>query len=174
LFIAGFDPNEANLEAFELEYGSVPANIAGTYTGSLSNGGERIALEKPQASDDPTNPEDISWIIVDEVTFSDRSPWPVEADGLGKALRRKSITSYGNSPLSWFAALPMSDALSGDFNADGIVDLLDFSMFSDKWLTDSDDANWDQRYELYQSFGRQIDIMDFLTLSEQWLSVPSN
>jgi hypothetical protein len=68
----------------------------------------------------------------------------------------------------------MSDALSGDFNADGIVDLLDFSMFSDKWLTDSDDANWDQRYELYQSFGRQIDIMDFLTLSEQWLSVPSN
>jgi hypothetical protein len=35
LFIAGFDPNEANLEAFELEYGSVPANIAGTYTGSL-------------------------------------------------------------------------------------------------------------------------------------------
>lgn len=68
--------------------------IMGPYSGHLSNGGERISIEYPQASDDPLKPEEISWVVVDEVFYSDRSPWPEEADGTGKSLIRTGVTTW--------------------------------------------------------------------------------
>jgi hypothetical protein len=72
----------------------------------LSNKGERLALEKPQKSDDPLNPAEPSWIIIDQVNYSDYDPWPVEADGYGACLSRIDPACSGNDPDNWIAADP--------------------------------------------------------------------
>ncbi len=73
--------------------------LLGPYQGRLSNSGERIALESPQPSDNPADPESISWIIIDEIIWLDHAPWPAAADGTGLALKR--VGYAGNDPLSW-------------------------------------------------------------------------
>jgi len=102
--IVSFDPDDAMARvAFLASYGlsGEEVTLLGPYDGKLSNRGERVALERPQASDDPLRPDDISWVIVDEVIYYDRAPWPAEVDGTGLSLRRWPLTSSGNAPLSW-------------------------------------------------------------------------
>lgn len=120
LWLVPFDP-DTNAEiktlfcaTYGLDAGSV--TLLGPYSGLLSNSGERVSLEKPQASDDPSAPEDISWVIVDEVYWLDEAPWPEGADQAGDALLR--ISSSGNDPLSW--------TTTDDVDVDGL---------SDRWET---------------------------------------
>ena len=87
-------------DAYDLPGGAV---IVGPYQGRLSNGGDRVGLERPQASDDPFRPEDISWAVVDETTYFDQSPWPSEADGTGRPLQRLLTARTGNDPTAWIA-----------------------------------------------------------------------
>jgi hypothetical protein len=114
IVIVPFDPmlDSSRLEAFETFYGcslTAGVNVLGPWTGNLSNGGERLALEKPQASDDPLNPADLSWILIDQVTYSDYDPWPVGADGMGHSLTRlypSNPAKSGDDPTNWTAAEP--------------------------------------------------------------------
>ena len=104
LAVVSFDPaNAAAKAAFLASYGLSDGEITllGPYDGKLSNRGERVALERPQASDDPARPFDVSWVIVDEVIYYDRAPWPPEADGSGLSLRRWPLASNGNNPAGW-------------------------------------------------------------------------
>ncbi len=105
LWLVPFDPvlDSSNQTIFCTTYGLDigTARLIGPYAGDLSNSGERIALERPQASDDPLIPTDISWIIVDEVIWMDEAPWPSAADGSGEPLLR--VGSAGNDPHSWMA-----------------------------------------------------------------------
>jgi hypothetical protein len=48
--------------------------VNGIYTGRLDNGGERVAISHPVAG------------VIVEVTYEDRAPWPVAADGFGFSL----------------------------------------------------------------------------------------
>ncbi|MGH2271610.1 lamin tail domain-containing protein [Anaerohalosphaeraceae bacterium U12dextr] len=114
IVIVPFDPvaEPARLNAFEAAYHcdlTAGVDVFGPWVGALSNGSERLALEKPQASDDPLNPAAISWILIDQVSYSDYDPWPVGADGSGHSLTRLNPDSApycGDDPANWTATTP--------------------------------------------------------------------
>ncbi len=68
----------------------------------LNNAGDQLQLMRP---DDPPadDPLLIPALLEDEVFFDDTAPWPVSADGLGAALVRTGLTSWGNDPQHWIA-----------------------------------------------------------------------
>ena len=112
VMVVGFDPilEADTLAAFADLYGvetmTPGVDVFGPWSGDLSNGGERIALERPLAPDLPDTA--IPWVIVDEVVYSDRAPWAIEADGAGKSLRRafSQQDHAGNDPNNWLASNP--------------------------------------------------------------------
>lgn len=112
LIIVGFDPrNEpARLSTFVETYNTgllaAGLDIVGPWAGNLSNAGERLALEMALAPDQPDDP--VSWVIVDEVIYSDVSPWPNSADGIGDVLQRNDPDAFhsGNDPDNWTVAPP--------------------------------------------------------------------
>lgn len=97
-------PNDANLgpgefcviaedpQALREAFPDIPARIYGPYQGNLSNSGERIELL------------DRNRRTIDELTYSDRAPWPALADGLGASLEliHPSLREYG--PAAWRAS----------------------------------------------------------------------
>ncbi len=112
LIVVDFDPavETARLDAFEAAYGTgelTPGtDIVGGWSGNLSDGSEKVALEKPEVGDLPGDPD--FWIIVDEVIYANVHPWPETPDGAGDALQRISADQYhsGNDPDNWTAASP--------------------------------------------------------------------
>ena len=85
------------------------AQVFGPYLGALDNAGESLRLNKPG---DPVG-ELIPSIMVDRVSYRDKLPWPVEADGTGVALQRIAPDGYGNEPTNWGITLP--GGTPGDF-----------------------------------------------------------
>ena len=112
IIIVDFDPvvDTTRLADFETAYGTGPltagVDIFGTWSGDLSNDGERLTLEKPQAPDEVGDP--VSWIVVDEVIYNDYWPWPTSPDGTGDALHRLSTAPdlSGNDPTNWQESAP--------------------------------------------------------------------
>lgn len=99
--------------------------VAGQYTGSLSNDGERITLR-----DAETN-------IVLDFTYADLPPWPVQADGGGRSLEVLTFTPplYG-SGTSWRASQenggsPGYLGLATDSDADGFPDSIELAYGTD-------------------------------------------
>ena len=78
-------------ETFRKRYG-FGITVAGEYTGQLSNGGERIALLSGDGA------------VLQELTYSDRAPWPEAADGGGASLTLTSTTADPQAFDSWVAS----------------------------------------------------------------------
>lgn len=171
LLVVGFDPNEDNLETFNSFYGTTLTDdqVVGPYSGDLSNNTERVALERSQASDDPLNPDDLSWIIVDEAIYFDQAPWPYGTDGTGQSAQRKELSISGNNPANWQAtpATPGYWISRGDFSGNGTMGVEDLEIFALAWLSETGDANWNADCDFAEPFGT-IDLADFAIFVEFW------
>ena len=96
LLVVAMDP-----AAFRTKYAvPAPVQILGPFPGVLQDSGERLRLERPDAPETNGTP----YLVVDEVRYNDKLPWPLGADGDGPSLQRRTPTNYGNEPTNWFAS----------------------------------------------------------------------
>lgn len=106
VLVVNFDPvlNPAQSNAFRIKY-SVPAGtrMFGPYKGDLSNEDENVALYRP---DNPTLDGEVPYVLVDNVRYSDTTPWPNAADGYGQSLQRIDTAAYGDDVVNWVAGGP--------------------------------------------------------------------
>ncbi len=82
-----------------------PAVRIFSYSGSLSNDGERITLQRPDKQDtllDGTTY--VPYIDVESVKYNDKSPWPYQADGQGYSLIRKFPVCFADDAGAWLAS----------------------------------------------------------------------
>jgi hypothetical protein len=111
VMIVSFDP-VTNITArndllahYGLDIGDV--TFLGPYSEQLDNQSDRVALEKPLDPDPPS--VDVSWVIVDEVIYSDSDPWPPTPDGSGPPLYRADLDGAGSDPSSWSTDPPAAN-----------------------------------------------------------------
>jgi hypothetical protein len=126
LVVVSFSPTDPLLTAgFRTAYGLTNGSITllGPYAGKLNNSSDRITLEMPQYPD-ITNSLPAS-VIIDEVLYSDTTPWPDSADGSGLSLQRLAAASVGSDPQNWQGGNPSPGrvgAVSTDADSDGMPD----------------------------------------------------
>ncbi|MBZ0257884.1 lamin tail domain-containing protein, partial [bacterium] len=115
LVVVGFDPSfNALKQAFFETYGasSTGVQIVGPFEGRLANNTDRVRLEKPQIVAEVD--EGTSWVLIDETTYFDQSPWPDDADGSGNSLARVHRDRAGSDPNAWAAKAPTPGSVSDD------------------------------------------------------------
>jgi hypothetical protein len=111
VLVVSFDPSVelSLLAAFRTKY-AVPQNIAifGPFAGKLDNAGEAVSLYRPDTPQQPPHPDAgfVPFILVDRVDYTDDPPWPIEPDGSGQSLQRKTLAAFGNDPANWLAGPP--------------------------------------------------------------------
>src|SRR5204862_3493183 len=81
------------------------------------NAGETVELNKPTT----LLGGQVSYVLVDEVSYRDSAPWPAGADGAGLSIQRKDSTAYGNDPANWTAAPPTAAARTASGGAAPII-----------------------------------------------------
>ena len=145
LVLVGFDPlnQPTTADEFRSFYGiGSHVSLLGPYQGKLANGGdEEIELLQPIDMTDLTT----GYERVDRVHYDDKSPWPVEADGDGKTLTRKTSEDHGDTASSWIPAVatPGEIKLLGDFNDDQLVNDHDIDMMFAAINSSSADLRFD-------------------------------
>ena len=131
----------ANPTAFatRLAPGATPL-IAGTYTGSLNNGGENLTLL------------DATGTIIKSFTYDNNDPWPTDADGIGRTLvlihplqnpdhtqasNWRASTSPHGTPGTAETPPPLPPDPTADDNGNGFPNLIEHLMGSQPALTTS-------------------------------------
>ena len=98
---------ETDPDAFRAKY-AVPDGVPvfGPFPGALQDGGEALALQRPDGPDLDTNTGAIfiPYVDVDVVRYDNKAPWPTNADGFGASLERLTAAAYGNDPINWQAS----------------------------------------------------------------------
>ncbi|HWI59144.1 MAG TPA: hypothetical protein VNZ22_18095, partial [Bacillota bacterium] len=85
----------ADLAAFQSRYGhACDASVAGEYTGSLANGGERLQWLSTNG------------VVLGDFTYGDSAPWPAAADGDGPSLLLRNPWNHPDpaDPSNWMAS----------------------------------------------------------------------
>ena len=125
-----------DLVAFEARYGS-GFNIAGEYSGNLSNGGEQIVVV------------DGSGNTIHDFVYDDVVPWPVAADGDGPSMRVIDIFGDYSDPANWVAGPNNGtpgvypDSVSGDFDGDGNLACSDINQLNGEAVSGAHNAMFD-------------------------------
>ncbi len=136
--VISFNPedvgNADRVAAFRTHFGiNESVRLIGGFNGQLSDSGESVRL---QMADTPPNdePELTPYVVVDDVTYDDLSPWP-NADGNGESLHRLATTILGAASMGWENGTPTPGTASfsagGDLNGDGFTDILDLTALAD-------------------------------------------
>ena len=90
--------------SFRIKYSIPNETKIFQYPGKMNNDGERIAIYGLLRSDTlGANNDSIFMpkVMIDEVRYNDKSPWPLSADGFGDRLHRIDKQGYANDPLNW-------------------------------------------------------------------------
>ena len=127
-----FAPNRSTQAApFREAYGiDRSAAMAGPYLGRLSDSKGVVRIERPLEAT-PDEPFLIPYMIVDEVKFDSRLPWPESPHGSGQTLNRTTVNRLGNFATSWTDSAPspgvseLPRRWTGDANEDGRFDTSD-------------------------------------------------
>ncbi len=107
-----------DLETFREHFG-MTAEVAGEYTGQLSNGGELVTLLSRFGTQ------------IDSLSYDDGSPWPTRADTDGFSLFRHDLSVPNASAAAWQLSAVIggtpgrSHYRAGDSNLDGRFDSAD-------------------------------------------------
>lgn len=153
LVVVPFNPDNENnanrTSAFRTHYGiDETTRLVGGYQGRLNGDGERVTLLSRDLSL-ASEPVVLPLIIQDEVIYDDRGAWPSQADGNGPSLHRRGLDQYGSLSTSWTAAtaspgtVDVIDGSVGDFNDDGMVDIVDVDLACQAVHAESPDARFD-------------------------------
>ena len=87
--------------SFRAAHGVPDAVAVFQYSGSLSDAGERVALEKPAA---PVGGQPLSYIEVDAVTYGIAAPWPSSPNHGGPSLERIHWRAFADDAANWRAS----------------------------------------------------------------------
>lgn len=140
LLVVPFDPvaEPDRRQAFVATYGlDDDAPMIGPYSGKLNNLGERVVLLLPDTPQGPGPDEGmVPYVLVDEVSYLNRSPWPVEAAGMGRSLERRDVNDVGDLVSNWSA----STVSGGSPGARNTTAANDICVISDN-APDSDDED---------------------------------
>jgi hypothetical protein len=91
-----------SLTAFNTEFNTPEGTrVFEWLTGKLSGGGETVQLARPGPFNDLN---EVQYVRVDRVKFSNKAPWPIGPDGNGPSLTKIIENQYGNDYLNWRAA----------------------------------------------------------------------
>ncbi len=81
-----------NSAAFATRYNTAGLTILGQYTGTLSDSSDSVVLL------------DSSNQIIDQLNYSDSTPWPARADGAGSTLELIGASVASSDPVNWRAS----------------------------------------------------------------------
>ena len=59
--------------------------------------------------------------------------------------------------------------LAGDFEFDCFVNLTDFSLFANVWMSEPNDISWNRLYDISEPSDNIIDAFDLESLANNWL-----
>ena len=132
LLVVGFDPahQPAQLASFRSRFGvNTNVLVLGPWSGTLNNQGERLQLLRPDQPQPPGDPNAglVPYVLVDQVSYSNLSPWPTNANASGLSLQRIASAAFGDDPANWRTAAPTMgrDTVGSaplDYDGDGLPD----------------------------------------------------
>jgi len=103
----------------------IPAEVPiyGPYTPfALDNAGETIVLSRPG---DPEADGFVPYILVEKITYNNKAPWPLEADGLGPSLSRVASWAYANDVVNWHPSAATGGTPGARNNVDPLVRIVE-------------------------------------------------
>ena len=109
LVIVGFDVTDSTkISAFRTRYGiNESVTVIGPWTGTLSNAGEALELQKNDILEVPIDGAIPFYpmVFVERVRYDDKAPWPVSPDGLGNSLERVDPYVWSDTENNWGASI---------------------------------------------------------------------
>jgi hypothetical protein len=123
VFVTAADPTN-----FRLKYNINNTVEVFQYGGKMSNSGEELSVWRFDRMDTTETGETfMPKVLMDEVHYDDALPWDVFADGHGNALKRISITSFGNEVENWEGTPSFTSNIATKTISD-----LEFSLYYEK------------------------------------------
>ena len=131
LLVISFEPNKVDnalrYSAFREHHGLAPdAAVVGGYSGKLSDSGETIRIERPDAPP-AEEPSFIPRLWEDVVQYSADAAWP-DVSNNGLSLNRVSANAFGSAPEGWTGSERTPGrytSVDADFDNNGVVDVAD-------------------------------------------------